>query len=136
MVAADGAASETLEGERKTVTALFADVKGSTELMRDLDPEVARAIIDPAIRIMVDAVRRYEGYVVQSTGDGILALFDAPAGLQRISEAHLWTIVHPARQELRKLGPAPSEIRLTKSVLYLRFDICALTPVLGGRFSR
>ena len=66
---------ETLiEGERKTVTALFADLKGSTELMESLDPEEARAIIDPALKIMVDAVRRYEGYVVQSTGDGIFAL--------------------------------------------------------------
>src|SRR5216684_669954 len=59
-------ASTTIEGERKTVTALFADIKGSTELMRHLDPEEARAIIDPALRIMVDAVRRYDGYVVQS----------------------------------------------------------------------
>ena len=46
--------------------------------MEDLDPEEARAIIDPALRIMVEAVRRYEGYVVQSTGDGIFALFGAP----------------------------------------------------------
>jgi class 3 adenylate cyclase len=61
--------AELPEGERKTVTALFADLKGSTELMEDLDPEEARAIIDPALRIMVDAVRRYEGYLVQSTGD-------------------------------------------------------------------
>ncbi len=60
------------------MTALFADIKGSTELMEDLDPEEARAIIDPALRIMVEAVRRYEGYVVQSTGDGIFALFGAP----------------------------------------------------------
>ena len=69
---------EAPEGERKTVTALFADIKGSTELMEDLDPEEARAIVDPALRIMVDAVRRYDGYVVQSTGDGIFALFGAP----------------------------------------------------------
>jgi class 3 adenylate cyclase len=62
---------ELPQGERKTVTALFADLKGSTELMQDLDPEEARAIVDPALRIMVEAVRRYEGYVVQSTGDGI-----------------------------------------------------------------
>jgi len=67
-----------LEGERKTVTALFADIKGSTELMRDLDPEEARAIIDPALQLMIDAVHRYDGYVVQSTGDGIFALFGAP----------------------------------------------------------
>src|SRR5260370_21050578 len=66
------------DGERKTVTALFADIKGSTELMRDLDPEEARAIIDPALKLMMDAVHRYDGYVVQSTGDGIFALFGAP----------------------------------------------------------
>jgi len=67
-----------LEGERKTVTALFADIKGSTELMEDLDPEEARAIIDPALKLMIEAVRHYDGYVVQSTGDGIFALFGAP----------------------------------------------------------
>jgi len=61
------------EGERKTVTALFADIKDSTALLRDLDPEEARAIIDPALNLMIEAVRRYEGYVVQSTGDGIFA---------------------------------------------------------------
>ena len=71
-------ATENLEGERKTVTALFADIKGSTELMADLDPEEARAIIDPALKLMIDAVHRYDGYVVQSTGDGIFALFGAP----------------------------------------------------------
>jgi class 3 adenylate cyclase len=48
------------------------------ELMQDLDPEEARAIIDPAIKLMIDAVHRYDGYVVQSTGDGIFALFGAP----------------------------------------------------------
>jgi class 3 adenylate cyclase len=71
-------ASTTLEGERKTVTALFADIKGSTELMRDLDPEEARALVDPALKLMIDAAHRYDGYVVQSTGDGIFALFGAP----------------------------------------------------------
>jgi class 3 adenylate cyclase len=71
-------APETLEGERKTVTALFADIKGSMDLMEDLDPEEARAIVDPALRLMMDAVHRYGGYVAQSTGDGIFALFGAP----------------------------------------------------------
>jgi class 3 adenylate cyclase len=66
------------EGERKTVTALFADIKGSMELIEDLDPEEARAIVDPAIKLMIDAVHRYDGYIVQSTGDGIFALFGAP----------------------------------------------------------
>src|SRR5579863_3783731 len=71
-------ASTALDGERKTVTALFADIKGSMELMEDLDPEEARAIIDPALKLMIDAVHRYDGYIVQSTGDGIFALFGAP----------------------------------------------------------
>jgi len=60
------------------VTALFADIKGSTELIRDLDPEEARALVDPVLRLMIEAVHRYEGYVAQSTGDGIFALFGAP----------------------------------------------------------
>ena len=75
---AETRALENLEGERKTVTALFADIKGSIDLMEDLDPEDARAIVDPAIKLMINAVHRYDGYVVQSTGDGIFALFGAP----------------------------------------------------------
>ncbi len=73
-VSPESAAPEKLEGERKTVTALFADIKDSMELMEDLDPEEARAIIDPALKLMIDAVRRYDGYVVQSTGDGIFSM--------------------------------------------------------------
>jgi class 3 adenylate cyclase len=65
------------DGERKTITALFADIKGSTSLIEDLDPEEARQIIDPALKLMMDAVHRYEGYVAQSMGDGIFALFGA-----------------------------------------------------------
>ncbi len=68
----------TSEGERKTITALFADIKGSVSLIEDLDPEEAQHIIDPALKLMMDAVHRYEGYVVQSTGDGIFAFFGAP----------------------------------------------------------
>ena len=60
------APSESLDGERKTVTALFADIKGSMELMEDLDPEQARAIVDPELKLMMDAVHRYNGFVVQS----------------------------------------------------------------------
>ena len=67
-----------VDGERKTITALFADIKGSMELIEDLDPEDARSIIDPALHLMMDAVHRYEGYVAQSMGDGIFALFGAP----------------------------------------------------------
>ncbi len=66
------------DGERKTITALFADLKGSTALIEGLDPEEARTIIDPALQLMMDAVHRYEGYVAQALGDGIFALFGAP----------------------------------------------------------
>ncbi|MCY1205137.1 MULTISPECIES: adenylate/guanylate cyclase domain-containing protein [Cupriavidus] len=65
-------------GERKTITALFADMAGSTALIHDLDPEEARHLIDPVVALMMEAVHHYEGYVAKSLGDGILALFGAP----------------------------------------------------------
>src|SRR5262245_32786244 len=67
-----------LEGERKQVTVLFADLKGSMELLADRDPEDARAILDPVLERMMDAVHRYERTVNQVMGDGIMALFGAP----------------------------------------------------------
>jgi class 3 adenylate cyclase len=67
-----------LEGERKQVTVLFADIKDSTELIKDLDPEAAQQLLDPALHIMMDAVHRFEGTVNQVLGDGIMALFGAP----------------------------------------------------------
>ncbi len=67
-----------LEGERKQVTVLFADLKGSMELLADRDPEDARKILDPVLEHMMEAVHRYEGTVNQVMGDGIMALFGAP----------------------------------------------------------
>src|SRR4029434_8930188 len=67
-----------LEGERKQVTVLFADLKGSTELIRDLDPEQVQALLDPALHAMMDAVHRFEGTVNQELGDGITPLVGAP----------------------------------------------------------
>jgi len=67
-----------LEGERKQVSVLFADLKGSMELLADRDPEEARKILDPVIELMMAAVHRYEGTVNQVMGDGIMALFGAP----------------------------------------------------------
>lgn len=67
-----------LEGERKQVTVLFADLKGSMELLTDRDPEVARKLLDPVLKLMMEAVHRYEGTVNQVMGDGIMALFGAP----------------------------------------------------------
>src|SRR5213078_3975025 len=67
-----------LEGERKQVTVLFADLKGSMELLADRDPEEARKLLDPVLEHMMEAVHRYEGTVNQVMGDGIMALFGAP----------------------------------------------------------
>src|SRR5690349_13196738 len=67
-----------LEGERKQVTVLFADLKGSMELLADRDPEEARKLLDPVLEQMMEAVHRYEGTVNQVMGDGIMALFGAP----------------------------------------------------------
>ena len=67
-----------LEGERKQVTVLFADVKGSMELAAELDPEEWHAVLDRFFQIMTDGVHRFEGTVNQYTGDGLMALFGAP----------------------------------------------------------
>src|SRR5439155_327680 len=71
-----------LEGERKQVTVLFADLKGSMELLADRDPEEARKLLDPVLELMMEAVHRYEGTVNQVMGDGIMALFGAPLALE------------------------------------------------------
>src|SRR5262249_40399976 len=69
---------DALQGERKQVTVLFADLKGSMELLADRDPEEARRILDQVLERMMEAVHRYEGTVNQVLGDGIMALFGAP----------------------------------------------------------
>jgi class 3 adenylate cyclase len=70
-----------LEGERKQVTALFADIRASTELVAGRDPEEARRLLDPILEMMMEAVHRYEGTVNQVMGDGIQALFRCTPGL-------------------------------------------------------
>jgi class 3 adenylate cyclase/tetratricopeptide (TPR) repeat protein len=92
-----------LDGERKTVTALFADIKGSMELMEALDPEEARAIVDPALKLMIDAVHRYGGYIVQSTGDGIFALFGAPVAHEDHPQRALYAALR-MQEEMRRYG--------------------------------
>src|SRR5712664_542205 len=110
--------SEIVEGERKTVTALFADIKGSMELMEDLDPEEARAIIDPALKLMIDAVHHYDGYVVQSTGDGIFALFGAPVAHEDHPQRALFAALRMQDEmnrysaKLREAGNPPLEVRV------------------------
>jgi class 3 adenylate cyclase/tetratricopeptide (TPR) repeat protein len=107
-----------VDGERKTVTALFADIKGSTELMRDLDPEEARAIVDPVLQLMMAAVHRYGGYVAQSTGDGIFALFGAPVAHEDHPQRALHSALamqeelHRYADSLRNEGKIPVEARV------------------------
>src|SRR5215472_4518078 len=107
-----------MDGERKTVTALFADIKGSMELMEDLDPEEARRIVDPALRLMIDAVHRYDGHVVQSTGDGIFALFGAPVAHEDHPQRALYAALR-MQEEMRRYsakvvadGGVPIEARI------------------------
>src|SRR5271163_2839504 len=110
--------SPAMEGERKTVTALFADIKGSMELMEDLDPEEARSIVDPALKLMIDAAHRYDGYVVQSTGDGIFAIFGAPVAHEDHSQRSLYTALRIQDEmqrystRLREAGHLPIEARV------------------------
>src|SRR5229473_5329918 len=118
VVVAETSAPETLDGERKTVTALFADIKGSTELMEDLDPEEARALVDPALKLMIDGVHRYDGYIVQSTGDGIFSLFGAPVAHEDHPQRGLYAALRVQEEmrrytaELRAAGNPPVEIRI------------------------
>src|SRR5262249_33585972 len=110
--------SEVPEGERKTVTALFADIKGSMELIEDLDPEEARAIVDPALKLMMDAVHHYGGYVAQSTGDGIFALFGAPIAHEDHPQRALYAALKLQEEmrrysaKLRAAGNLPLEARV------------------------
>ncbi len=106
------------EGERKTITPLFADIQGSMELIEDLDPEEARAIVDPALKLMMSAVHRYGGYVAQSTGDGIFALFGAPVAYEDHPQRALYAALRMQEDlrrysdKLRKQGRAPLAMRV------------------------
>jgi len=110
--------STAADGERKLVTALFADIKGSMELIEDLDPEEARAIVDPALKLMMDAVHRYGGYVTQSTGDGIFALFGAPIAHEDHPQRALFAALRMQEElkrysdRIRSEGRLPIQVRV------------------------
>jgi class 3 adenylate cyclase/tetratricopeptide (TPR) repeat protein len=109
-------ADASVEGERKTVTTLFADIKGSMELIEDLDPEEARAIVDPALKLMMEAVQRYGGYVAQSTGDGIFALFGAPVAYEDHPQRALYAALRMQEELKRYSDPIRSEGRVPVQV--------------------
>ena len=98
------------EGERKIVTALFADIQGSMDLMAELDPEEAEAVVAPALALMSAAVARYEGHVVQSTGDGVFALFGAPVAY----EDHARRALHAALRMQDEIRHYAERLRLEK----------------------
>jgi class 3 adenylate cyclase/tetratricopeptide (TPR) repeat protein len=98
------------DGERKIITALFADIQGSMDLMAELDPEEAEAVVAPALALMSDAVARYEGHVVQSTGDGVFALFGAPVAY----EDHARRALHAALRMQDEMRQYAERLRLEK----------------------
>src|SRR5881409_332044 len=105
-------ARERLTGERKQVTVLFADLKGSLELLADRDPEDARALLDTVLERMMEAVHRYEGTVNQVMGDGIMALFGAPLA----HEDHAVRACYAALRMHRSVGRYADELHRTEGV--------------------
>src|SRR5579864_2568192 len=107
-----------LEGERKQVTVLFADLKGSLELLADRDPEEARNILDPVVERMIEAVHWYEGTVNQVMGDGIMALFGAPIGHEDHAVRACYAALRMQRRvtlyadEIQRAGGTPVQIRV------------------------
>ena len=101
-----------LEGERKLVTVLFADVKGSMELLADRDPEDARKILDPVLERMMEAIHRYEGTVNQVMGDGIMALFGAPVA----HEDHAVRACHASLRMQETVGRYADELRRSQGI--------------------
>jgi hypothetical protein len=107
-----------LEGERKQVTVLFADLKGSMEMLADRDPEEARKLLDPVLEHMMEAVHRYEGTVNQVMGDGIMALFGAPVAHEDhavracYAAARMQRSVRGYAENVRRSAGAPIAIRV------------------------
>jgi len=107
-----------LEGERKQVTVLFADLKGSMELLADRDPEEARKLLDPVLERMMEAVHHYEGTVNQVMGDGIMALFGAPVAHEDHAVRACYAALRMQRRvnlyadEIQRGGGTPVQIRV------------------------
>jgi class 3 adenylate cyclase len=101
-----------LEGERKQVTVLFADLKGSMELLADRDPEEARQLLDPVLERMMAAVHRYEGTVNQVMDDGIMALFGAPLA----HEDHAVRACYAALAMQEAIRHNSAEVRRTQGI--------------------
>src|SRR6516165_4522333 len=142
-----------LEGERKQVTVLFADIKDSTELIRGLDPEAAQQLLDPALHRMMDAVHRFEGTVNQVLGDGIMALFGAPIahedhalracyaalGMQAAMQLYTEAVRRTRGLELRmRVGLNAGEVvvRAIGNDLHMDYSAVGETTVLAARMEQ
>src|SRR5262249_9026528 len=109
-----------LEGERKQVTVLFADLQGSLELLADRDPQEARTLLDPMLERMIEAVHRYEGTVNQVMGDGIMALFGAPVA----HEDHAVRACYAALRMQESIKRYAEEVHRTEGVpLHIRVGV-------------
>ncbi|MBW2415841.1 MAG: AAA family ATPase [Deltaproteobacteria bacterium] len=117
-----------IEGERKQVTVLFADVKGSTELAAELDPEEWYGISNCFLQILADGIHRFEGTVNQFTGDGVMALFGAPIAHEDHAQRACYAALQ-LRDELRRYG---DEVKRTKGVaLAFRIGLHSGEVVVG-----
>ena len=123
------ASRRALEGERKQVTVLFADTKGSMELLADRDPEDARRLLDAVLERMIDAVHRYEGTVNQVLGDGIMALFGAPIA----HENHAVRACYAALRMQEDVGRYGDEMQRTHGVpVQIRVGLNSGEVVVGS----
>jgi class 3 adenylate cyclase/tetratricopeptide (TPR) repeat protein len=142
-----------LEGERKQVTVLFADLKGSMELLADRDPEEARKILDPVLERMMEAVHHYEGTVNQVMGDGIMALFGAPLAHEDHAVRACYAALRMQRRvnlyadEIQQKGGTPVQIRVglnsgevvvraIGSDLHMDYTAVGLTTHLAARMEQ
>ena len=117
------------DGERKTITALFADVAGFTTLTQALDPEDVCQLIDPVLHLMMEAVYRYDGYVAQSLGDGIFALFGALLAHKDHAQRALYAALR-MQEEMRRYA---DRLRLERGIpLQIRVGINTGEVVLGA----
>ena len=131
-----------VEGERKQITVLFADLKGSMELLTGRDAEEARNLLDPLLKHMMDAVHRYEGTVNQVMGDGIMALFGAPLA----HEDHALRACYAALEILASvdshlevrigLNSGPVIVRAIRSDLHMDYSAIGETTHLAARMEQ
>ncbi|MCP4574797.1 MAG: guanylate cyclase, partial [Deltaproteobacteria bacterium] len=104
-----------IEGERKLVTVLFADIADFTSISEKLDPEQIHEVMDGCFRILMDEIHRFEGTINQFTGDGVMAIFGAPIA----HEDHAQRACHAALAIQRAIEPYAEKLK--KTVLGIEF---------------